>query len=153
MQKLSTDTKKKTVQTDILSGWKEIATYLGKGVRTVQRQERGLGLPVRRPAGRIRAAVVATKAELDGWIAAAPLRNVFQLSHDSGAKTTVDTRVALDTLSREVAELHRLREESAELRSALRESVALLRRTLNFSLIVEHPDEADVRNSPSKKIQ
>ena len=32
-----------------LNTWKEIATYMGRGVRTVQRWERELGLPVRRP--------------------------------------------------------------------------------------------------------
>lgn len=32
--------------TRLLSGWKEIANYLGKGVRTVQRYEYELLLPV-----------------------------------------------------------------------------------------------------------
>ena len=31
-----------------LDSWKEIATYLGRGVRTVQRWEREEGLPVHR---------------------------------------------------------------------------------------------------------
>jgi hypothetical protein len=48
----------------ILNGWKEIANYLGKAVRTVQRYEVELRLPVHRPAGKSAAAVVATKAEL-----------------------------------------------------------------------------------------
>ena len=39
-------------QPHFLNGWKEIANYLGKGVRTVQRYERTLALPVRRPSGR-----------------------------------------------------------------------------------------------------
>jgi hypothetical protein len=34
-----------------LTTWKEVAAYLGKGVRTVQRWEAELGLPVRRPKG------------------------------------------------------------------------------------------------------
>ncbi len=29
-----------------LNGWKEIAAHFGKGVRTVQRWEKALGLPV-----------------------------------------------------------------------------------------------------------
>ena len=33
-------------QLQVLNGWKEIANYLGKGVRTVQRYEREFGLPV-----------------------------------------------------------------------------------------------------------
>ena len=55
-----------------LSGWKEIATYLGMGVRTVQRYERELRLPVHRPNGKSAGAVIATKAELDAWVNAGP---------------------------------------------------------------------------------
>jgi hypothetical protein len=61
-------------RTEILSGWKEIANYLRKGVRTVQRYERELQLPIRRPANKSTGSVVATKSELDGWIAAIPSR-------------------------------------------------------------------------------
>lgn len=57
-----------------LSSWKEIAAYLNCGVRTVQRWERDLHLPVRRPRGRIRSRVIALCAELDEWMARAPLR-------------------------------------------------------------------------------
>jgi excisionase family DNA binding protein len=35
----------------VLTSWKEVAAYLGKGVRTVQRWEKHDGLPVRRIAG------------------------------------------------------------------------------------------------------
>lgn len=52
----------------ILSSWKEIATFLGKGVRTVQRWEDTLGLPVHRPAGPKRNIVFAKTAELDAWL-------------------------------------------------------------------------------------
>jgi hypothetical protein len=52
----------------LLTSWKEIAMYLSKGVRTVQRWERELGLPVRRPA-QSRHIVLATTSELDGWVA------------------------------------------------------------------------------------
>ncbi len=51
----------------ILNGWKEIGNYLGRGVRTVQRWEH-LGLPIRRPAGRIRSAVCAVPEEIDAWL-------------------------------------------------------------------------------------
>ncbi len=52
----------------VLSSWKEIGQYLGKGVRTVQRWEQNLGLPVRRPAGPTRHAVLAMPDELDAWM-------------------------------------------------------------------------------------
>lgn len=56
----------------VLNSWKEIASYLGRGVRTVQRYERELGLPVRRPHGRSRSAVIALSDELDLWLRHAP---------------------------------------------------------------------------------
>ena len=53
---------------EVLNSWKEVAEYLGRGVRTVQRWERELGLPVRRPRGKPRSAVIAFKTELDRWL-------------------------------------------------------------------------------------
>ncbi|HWR17749.1 MAG TPA: hypothetical protein VN577_23165 [Terriglobales bacterium] len=50
----------------VLTSWKEIASYMGKGVRTVQRWEQELGLPVRRP-GEDRHIVLAFPAELEQW--------------------------------------------------------------------------------------
>jgi hypothetical protein len=53
----------------VLSCWKEIAQYLGKGVRTVQRWEREFGLPVRRPKGiQCKSAVLADPQDLDVWL-------------------------------------------------------------------------------------
>ena len=63
----------RNTQLEILSGWKEIAVHLGKGVRTVQRYERKLGLPIRRPSGKSIGSVIATVAELDAWITASPI--------------------------------------------------------------------------------
>jgi hypothetical protein len=54
--------------TRTLTSWKEIAAYLGKGVRTVQRWEQELGLPVRRPIPLNRGMVVATPQDLDLWL-------------------------------------------------------------------------------------
>src|SRR4051794_38366912 len=48
-----------------LDSWKEIAAYLKRGVRTVQRWERSGGLPVHRLAGQ--GSVFAYKPELDAW--------------------------------------------------------------------------------------
>ena len=69
-----------STSTHILSGWKDIANYLGKGVRTVQRYEEELRLPVRRPAGKARGSVVATREELDAWVAASPVRDEIQMA-------------------------------------------------------------------------
>lgn len=57
-----------------LNSWKEIAAYMGRGIRTVQRYETTLGLPIRRAAGRERCAVLALSDELDAWLQARPMR-------------------------------------------------------------------------------
>lgn len=51
-----------------LTSWKEIAQYLGKGVRTVQRWEQNLHLPVRRPDGQAKGIVRAVPNEIDLWL-------------------------------------------------------------------------------------
>src|SRR6187402_2356883 len=50
-----------------LDSWKEIAAYLGRGVRTVQRWEREEGLPVHRLAHDKRGSVYARREELAAW--------------------------------------------------------------------------------------
>ncbi|MBZ5566941.1 MAG: hypothetical protein LAN64_03730 [Acidobacteriia bacterium] len=59
----------------VLNSWKEIAVYLDRGVRTVQRWEHDLKLPVHRPKGKDRSAVLAFPVELDGWLMNTPIRN------------------------------------------------------------------------------
>jgi len=61
---------------DILNSWKEVAGYLGRGVRTVQRWEKDLGLPVRRPRNKTRSAVMAITSEIDSWLSARGMTNV-----------------------------------------------------------------------------
>jgi hypothetical protein len=56
-------------QSTVLTSWKEIARYLGKGVRTAQRWEQQLGLPVRRPIGASqKSAVLLHREEVDVWL-------------------------------------------------------------------------------------
>lgn len=55
--------------TSVLTSWKDIARYMGKGVRTVQRWEQDFGLPVRRPQGSNKKAVLARPVDLDAWVA------------------------------------------------------------------------------------
>jgi hypothetical protein len=53
----------------LLTCWKDIAGYLGKCVRTVQRWEQELGLPVLRPGGvHYKSAVIARTRDLDAWM-------------------------------------------------------------------------------------
>ncbi len=60
---------------DVLNSWKEIAAYLGRGVRTAQRWEKELLLPIHRPKGRDRSAVLAFPTELDRWLQYTPLHS------------------------------------------------------------------------------
>ena len=50
-----------------LESWKEIAAFLGRDVRTVQRWERGEGLPVHRHQHDKLGSVYAFREELDAW--------------------------------------------------------------------------------------
>ncbi len=52
---------------DRLNTWKEIATYLKRGVRTLQRWERDEGLPVHRLPHQKLGSVYAYRHELDEW--------------------------------------------------------------------------------------
>lgn len=51
-----------------LNSWKEIAQYLDRGVRTVQRWERELQMPVHRIGRGKRSPVFATTTELNFWV-------------------------------------------------------------------------------------
>lgn len=53
---------------DLLSGWKQVGAYLGRGPRTAQRWERVLGLPVHRLRTTHGMAVYGLKGEIDGWL-------------------------------------------------------------------------------------
>ena len=73
----------------ILNGWKEIALYLGRGVRTVQRWETRAGLPVHRPQGQDRSAVVAFAEELHAWLVQTPVRALDGTASGSTAPNMV----------------------------------------------------------------
>lgn len=120
--------KKKTPLPEILSGWKNIAGHLGMGVRTIQRYEREMGLPIRRPAGRMRGSVLATKSELDAWVASSPIRAAFQLAKRSQGYSPVD----LASLRRGVAEMSALREQTAALRREVRTSMLSLKNSIKL---------------------
>ena len=93
---------KKSAGLEILSGWKEIANYLGMAIRTVQRYEGDRGLPIYRPGGHS-GGVIATKNDLDGWASGGPtqvgLMRKVRAEHEAariGAKfLLVDSEIAL----------------------------------------------------------
>lgn len=116
-----------TPQSRILNGWKEIARYLNRGVRTVQRWERELGCPVRRPKNRGRSAVIALSEEIDGWIR----------STTSGRQDESDVTA---TLKKRVTQLERENERlRAALERAQRGEVALTPEQVNPPAIGRTP--------------
>lgn len=77
--------------TDRLDSWKEIAAYLRRGARTVQRWEREEGLPVHRLKHDKLGSVYAYKMELDAWWAGrrADLESEAPVPQDSAASIAV----------------------------------------------------------------
>ena len=108
----------------ILNSWKEIASYLGRGVRTIQRYEEKLGLPVHRPAGRERSAVLAFADELELWLRITPIRNGTHSNPTNG-----NSSVAI-----ELPEIHfknDVRRELARAKQEMERAHAEYRRTLD----------------------
>jgi hypothetical protein len=91
----------------LLSDWKQIAGYFGRGVRTVQRWERDLGLPVRRIGEQRKGSVIAFVAELDDWLNQRQLR---------GRSVVFDEPKRVATLLQSLGEL---RKENQRLRREL----------------------------------
>ncbi len=120
----------------LLNSWKEIAAYLGRGVRTVQRYERDLGLPVRRPQGKSHSAVIALTAELDEWLRIAPTR---ELRESSPLATRPAVVAALGKSVHETAELRQvcsnLRAQNAEVMRTLHENILQMQ---NLLLLTQH---------------
>jgi hypothetical protein len=122
----------------VLTSWKEIAAYLGKGVRTVQRWERELSLPVRRPYGMEKHVIVALPEELDNW-----MRTRMVPRENNGArpavaqtparpqKPKVDNDVHAAKLERMQALLRVMQERANELN---RHTAELLARTSELKL-------------------
>jgi hypothetical protein len=108
----------------VLSSWKDIAKYLGKGVRTVQRWERQLGLPVRRPNGAAqKSAVVLYRGDVDAWLAT---RFSARTLEKNEARSTQSSRSARTTLREGIRTARELRTANQELTEQISHSVRLL---------------------------
>jgi hypothetical protein len=108
----------------VLSSWKDIAKYLGKGVRTVQRWERHLGLPVRRPNGALqKSAVVLYRGDVDAWLAT---RFSARALEKNEAQTTRSTRSARTSLREGIRTARELRTANQELTEQISHSIRML---------------------------
>jgi hypothetical protein len=114
---------KKLDERQYLTSWKEIAEYMRCGVRTVQRYERQFGLPVRRPTGKSRGSVMATRAEIDAWVAAGPIRETFRLVR---VEQNSRTRNQADKIERGIIAMRKLKDQMGELRMETRSALNLL---------------------------
>jgi hypothetical protein len=115
----------------VLSSWKDIARYLGKGVRTVQRWEQHHGLPVRRPAGAAsKSAVLLNRTEVDEWLVSRFSRRVrpnrplvrenepsalARSSLREGIRTTHELRMANQALTAQICDSIRTLTERCDL--------------------------------------
>jgi hypothetical protein len=116
----------------VLTSWKDIARYMGKGVRTVQRWEQDFGLPVRRPLGSNKKAVLARPRELDAWVA---LR-CSSRAELSSMQVTLDTQardrslMVLSSLNAKIETSRLLRDNNIMLMNEVKAAVEELRSRL-----------------------
>src|SRR5258708_22085724 len=80
---------------DRLDSWKEIAAYLKKEVRTVQRWEKNLDLPVRRLAHGKQGSVFAYKSDLDAWWQQSQSKLVEEEKESDAGGSSSDSNVAV----------------------------------------------------------
>lgn len=79
----------------MLSSWKEIAHFFGKGVRTVQRWEKTLDLPIHRPPGAPSNVVLARTSDLEEWMHRGPVvRAVAEEAPEMGSDSAVFASIA-----------------------------------------------------------
>jgi adenylate cyclase len=74
---------------NLLDSWKQIATYLGRTTRTVQRWEKKEGLPVHRQVHEKTGSVYSFKSEIDAWRSERSLERA-STSDSEGYLATVD---------------------------------------------------------------
>ncbi len=116
-------------QAELLTSWKEIASYLGKGVRTVQRWEQEFGLPVRRPNTKAKGIVRATRQELDAWLESQWSQRPKEFALAYGPAVYVDEVRASIRQSAELRQANRLLLENVRLtvRSMVQECQTMAR--------------------------
>lgn len=116
---------------DVLNSWKEIAAYLKRGVRTVQRWEADLGLPVRRPRGISRSAVIAVPSDIDQWLNAFPLRSRAPRSQENGLHTRPNPIAGMSEIREAIAHSRSLQHDVAQSRDGLKSALDRLIVNLN----------------------
>ena len=138
--KVSTAPEVSNLTCDILNSWKEIALYLNRGVRTVQRWEAELGLPVRRPRAKSRSAVIALRSEIDQWLKSCSIPEQKTSGHVPAIASTRKLLI-------ECRELRaNLRNSRAQLRAELAE---LKEKLTKLSISTSVSEEIEIKSSAS----
>lgn len=88
----------------MLSSWKEIAHFFGKGVRTVQRWEKTLDLPIHRPPGAPSNVVLARTSDLEEWMHRGPVARAVS-EEATAAPASAAVVASIGNLELEVARL------------------------------------------------
>jgi hypothetical protein len=114
---------------ELLTSWKEIANFLGKGVRTVQRWEATLGLPVIRPADNRSGIVMARPSDLEAWLLNGRQRSLAKLHgqdrQDDGVHATFSECVR--ELKRYHAEVRTLCDQMNATKESLKQEIERLK--------------------------
>lgn len=97
-----------------LNSWKEIAEYFDRGVRTVQRWEHELGLPVHRIGKGPRSPVYALAAELNFWLGTSGALRDRKRLQAPPRKQTQDKPSTYESRRRLLADVHALAQSIAE---------------------------------------
>ncbi len=84
---------KEVTVSKMLSSWKEIAHFFGKGVRTVQRWEKTLDLPIHRPPGAPSNVVLARVSDLEEWMHRGSVAAIVQ-GESGGADRAISASLA-----------------------------------------------------------
>lgn len=115
----------------VLTSWKDIARYMGKGVRTVQRWEQDFGLPVRRPRGSNKKAVLARPRDLDAWVSMrCASRAELGLSTNPQQHSRNVSMAALLALNAKIETARQLRDNNVLLMAEVSAAITALRSQL-----------------------
>ena len=118
-----------------LNSWKEIAVYLGRGVRTTQRWEQELRLPIHRIRPTRHSPVFAYISELDEWI-----RRHANPAHKSLLRYQIDDKLK-ERIRANLERMQRLQQQLGETRRTHQELIrelqqrGVVRRGLNRAAI------------------
>ena len=138
------------VKVGLLNSWKEIAAYLDRGVRTVQRWEKQ-GLPVRRVTSGPRSPVIAKASDIDAWIESARAHGVPVLLSHEHVMLRGQLRISVEQSRALCIEMAHLREGQRNGMTKLLATIAALERSCKHDR-AQRPSGRVLPLSPFRRI-